>query len=754
MISALSIIFFLLHYLFPLPDKIPYSTLILDSKQEVLYASLASDDRWRMKTEANEIPDSLTNAFLFKEDQYFYWHPGINPAAIVRALWNNSWQGKRTSGASTITMQVARLLEPKPRTIGAKLIEAFRALQLEYTYSKEEILLLYFNLVPYGGNIEGIKSASVLYFNKLPQRLSISELTLLTIIPNRPTSLSPGKNEALLLSSRNSWLRAFREHHIFSEEAIESALQEPIVMKRLPAPRKVPHLAYRLLKQYPGSTQLQTHIKSSIQASVEELAYNYTQRMKSKRIYNASVLVIDNKSRQVIAYLGSSDFQDHQNGGQINGIRALRSPGSTLKPLIYGIGMDEGLVTPKTIFNDVPTDFNGFAPQNFDNTFHGKVSLEEALAYSLNIPAVKMLQQIGVPTLSARLKKAGFRKLAQQNDYLGLSMALGGCSVTLEELCGLYAALARKGQWAPLQTTTRDTSTSQYPILSASSAYMITGILASIERPDLPNGAESNFHIPKIAWKTGTSYGRKDAWSIGYNQRFTIGVWLGNFSGHGVHELSGADVATPLLFQVFNALDYNSSSAWYAAPGELRTRYVCTESGLPSGEFCSHTSLDFFLPGISPALRCEHLQYIMTDEKEHISYCHQCAPENGYKKKLYPVLAPELANFYRKEKIPFQEIPPHNPSCQRVLNDQAPRITSPLHKKEYLIEKDDPSPLALRCETQHQVREVYWYINDAFYQKASPSETVFFAPATSSIKISCVDDQGRNANCSIVVKFY
>lgn len=746
--------FLVLDLCFPLRVQVPYSTLMLDRNKQVLFAALAPDDRWRMLTEPDEIPDSLRNAFLYKEDQYFYSHPGVNPGAVMRAIWNNISKGKKTSGASTITMQVARLLEKRKRTYGNKIIEMFRALQLEKKYSKDEILALYFNLVPYGGNIEGVKAASVLYFDKLPSSLSLAELTILTIVPNRPTSLRPGKNNEVLKEARDLWLTRFKNAGIFSEEAINSALNEPIVLKRLPAPRKTPHLAYRLLRHYPEKKQHVTTIDQGVQARTEELVLNYSRRMATRQIYNAAVMVVDNHTKQVLAYVGSSDFGDNEHGGQIDGIRAVRSPGSTLKPLIYGMGMDEGLVTPKTTMADVPTDFGGFAPENFDETFHGKVTVETSLAFSLNIPAVKMLQQVTVPKAVDRLKKCGFRKLNAQTGYVGLSLALGGCGVTLEELTGLFSAFADKGKWQSLKYLKSDTSRLHYQVLSPASDFMITQILNQIERPDLPHHSESNFHVPKIAWKTGTSYGRKDAWSIGYNQRYTIGVWLGNFSGHGVHDLSGADIATPLLFQIFNTLDYNSSAEWFKAPPNLKTRYVCSETGLPAGEFCEHTTHDYFIPTVSPSSHCEHQKYFFVSSDEHYSYCMQCLPETGYKKKLYPVLPPDLANYYRVQKIPFAEVPEHNPKCLRISQDHAPEITSPLHKKEYLLEKADPSELALKCETQHQVREVFWYVNDKFIKKAAPAETVFYKPTAGKLKISCVDDQGRNSEINVTVRFY
>ncbi len=386
-IVALVILFFLLSWIFPVPSKIEYSTIITDDKGEVIHAFLAKDQQWRMKTELNEISPLLRKTIIEKEDKYFYQHPGINLFAMGRAFIKNIFRLKRTSGASTITMQVARALEPKKRTYLNKGIEMFRALQLEVKYSKDEILQLYLNLVPYGGNIEGVKSASILYFKKNPDHLSLAEITALSIIPNRPSTLIIGRNNDLIVKERNRWLQKFSADKVFTQKEIKDALDEPLTAVRGTIPSYIPHLSYKLKKH--GGDIIKTHIEMNTQFKIEKLVADYSRILTLKNIRNAAVVVIDNQTHNVTAYVGSANFKDTADAGQVNGAAAIRQPGSTLKPLLYGLCIDEGLLTPKTIISDVSVNYQGYAPENYDKKFNGYVSMEYALEHSLNIPAVK-----------------------------------------------------------------------------------------------------------------------------------------------------------------------------------------------------------------------------------------------------------------------------------------------------------------------------------------------------------------------------
>ncbi len=747
--------FVLLDCCFPVDTHPDFAPLIHTRDSTVAHAFLSKDQQWRFRTELNEITPELREAIIFKEDRHFYRHPGVNVLAIGRAAFNNVFHLKRTSGASTITMQVARLLTPKKRTYLNKIVEMFRAIQLEAHYSKDEVLQLYLNLVPYGSNIQGVKAASLLYFNKSPDQLSLAELTALSIIPNRPNSMVMGRDNVKITQERNKWLMRFQAAHLFKEQTIRDALNEPLTAARRSAPDGIPQFSWRLRGTFPASLDIYSTIDSRMQQKAEQIVTNYVAALKLQNIYNASVLVTDNRTHEVLVYIGSPDFNDRAHQGQVDGVKALRSPGSTLKPFLYGLVYDAGIATPQTVIADVPINLAGYTPENYDLQFRGNVTVNEALRQSLNIPAVKTLQQLTVPKFTQSLGAAGFYSVWQQRKKVGLSMILGGVTVRLQELTALFSSFANGGRLHALRWTTnapKDTGNG-YMILSPPADYMVCKTLCELSRPDLPNGYDLARNVPHIAWKTGTSYGRKDAWSIGFNDRYTVGVWLGNFDGKGITSLSGAATATPLLFELFNALDRNMSTEWLVAPQEIYTRFVCKETGkIPAG-FCTDQVMDYYIPGVSNTARCDHQRDVWVSADGTFSYCTSCLPAAGYATKTYPNISPELAAFYDSKNIAYQKIPPHNPACTRTFDGQPPVITSLQNSMTYLIVDKDKQQLQLSCNTANDVQQVYWYINDQFFGCAKRGEKLLFKPSGTQIKISCADDKGRVTDIVVKVKF-
>jgi penicillin-binding protein 1C len=750
-ILSLFLLFVLLNWLFPLPDKIEYSTIVTDNKGQVVNAYLTNDQKWRMKTELEEISPLLRKAIIAKEDKYFYSHPGVNPFAVTRALFRNIFRMRRTSGASTISMQVARAMEHRKRNIFSKCIEMFRAFQLEWKYDKDEILQLYLNLVPYGGNIEGVKSASILYFGKNPDHLSLAEITALSIIPNRPSSLVIGKNNDLIVAERNKWLNRFADEKIFTPKEIEDAMAEPLTAKRGVVPHYIPHLAYKLKKQ--GDAIIETNIELNTQLKTEKLVADYIRAQRLRNIKNAAVIIIDNKTHKVISYVGSSDFKDTVDGGQVNGANAVRQPGSTLKPLLYAMCFDEGLLTPKSMMTDVGVNYEGYAPENYDEKFNGYVTVEYALEHSLNIPAVKGLKLLGYEKLIQKLSSCNFKQVQKDQRKLGLSMILGGCGTTLEELTGLFAAFANEGIYYSPSYLQKDSVPVKRTVISPAANYMINEILSKVDRPDFPLNWTATERMPKIAWKTGTSYGRRDAWSIGYNKNYTVGVWTGNFSGTGVADLSGSSIATPLLFKIFNTIDYDSDEEWFTQPKDCDIRQVCSETGMVPAEHCSNRVTDYFIPLISSTQTCTNRQEIMISADEKLSYCRSCVPASGYKKKWYRIIDPDMQAWMEENHVAFERVPAHNPDCETIFKGNAPVINSPVNGTEYLISRKNPEPLQLVCKTANDVSKLYWYINNKFYKSSNPGEKQFFIPDEGPVKISCTDDKGRNRDIKITVKY-
>lgn len=750
---SLFFLFTLLNLIFPLDDDLMYGTIIYSDKGEIIHAYLSYDEKWRFKAELDEITPDLKKAIIFKEDRFFYYHPGVNILAIVRALYNNLRFGKRTSGASTITMQVARLLEPKARTYGNKLIEIFRAFQLEWKYSKSEIIQLYLNLVPYGGNIEGVKAASLLYFQKVPKQLSLAEVSTLAIIPNRPTSLKPDRNSETLFKARNKWLAKFREKEVFSEEAIQDALEEPVEMKRISPPKLAPHFSRRLKKEHENIPNIHSTLDIAIQNTLEKLSKSHVQSLGRFQIYNAAVMVIDNKNGSVLAYVGSSDFYDSRDAGQVDGIQAIRSPGSTLKPLLYGLAFDQGLLTPSQRVLDVPSYFGNYSPENYDSQYHGKVSVSYALSNSLNIPAVRVLDKLGTGLFIDQLIKTDFAQINHDKNHLGLSMVLGGCGVSLEELTNLYSSFARDGSYRKPVWLKGDSSSTEFQVLSPGANYMMADILTKATRPDLPQSWQKSKNLPKVAWKTGTSYGRRDAWSIGFNPYFTVGVWVGNFSGRGVPELNGSDMAAPLLFRIFNSLRKPEHKQWFTEPHSLEYRKVCSESGHLPGAACQNLEWDFSLPGRSSTKVCDHMHWKYISSDSSISYCMHCLPDSGHIMGLFPNYKPEYLQYLIAEQRGYIKTPAHNPDCERPFEQEAPVINSPISDLEYLLHPEDSKQLKLACQTAPDVHTVYWYINDRFLRESKAEEEIFIQPPEGRLKISCSDDKGRNTDIEISVKY-
>lgn len=719
-----------------------------------MHAFLTADEKWRMKASLEEISPLIRKTIIGKEDKYFYSHPGINVLAVGRAFFNNLLHLKRTSGASTITMQVARALEPKRRTYFNKVFEMFRALQLEWKYSKDEILQLYLNLVPFGGNIEGVKTASILYFKKNPDHLSLAEITALSIIPNRPSTLVIGKNNGLIVEQRNKWLKRFAKEKLFTSKEIEDALSEPLVATRGTVPKMAPHISYKLKKR--GGDIVRSYIDLNKQTTIEKLISDYIRGLSLKNIRNAAVIVIDNQTMRVVSYVGSGNFQDTLDAGQVNGAIAIRQPGSTLKPFLYGLCIDKGLTTPKSIINDVAISYEGYAPENYDKQFNGYVTMEYALEHSLNIPAVKSLRSVGLDYMIQELAQSGFKQIKKDHKKLGLSLILGGCGASLEEIAGHYASFANDGVFQPLQFTKEDSSgqagRKSTRILSSAANFMITETLSKVIRPDFPLNWQSTERMPKIAWKTGTSYGRRDAWSIGYNKNYTVAVWVGNFSGLGVAELSGATIATPLLFKIFNSIDYDSDEQWFRSPKDCDIRQVCSETGMVPSDHCNHVVSDYFIPLVSSMKKCDKMEEVILSADEKISYCKVCAPANGYKKKWIKKVSPDMQQYFLEHRVVYDKIPAHNPDCEKLFSDGGPAITFPKSGTEYLISKKNPEPLQLTCNVSNDVAKVYWYVNNQFYKTAEAHSKQFFIPDEGPVKISCTDDKGRNKDVWITVK--
>ena len=745
----------LLDLLFPLPALKPYSKVVYACDGTMLAVNLSDDFKWRIKIHLDEVSSELIKAIIEKEDNWYRWHCGVNPVSLVRALFQNLSGKHRISGASTITMQVARMLDPAERTYTNKFLEMFRALQLELHYSKDEILEMYFNLLPYGGNIVGVKSASYIYFNRPPVKLSLSQSIILTIIPNNPNRLRLDKDPANLIKLRNKWIRNFTSKNIFTSQELKDALEEPVLQNRYSFFTRAPHFCRFIEKKFSGN-EIRTSLKPSIQLHSEQILAGYIDRIRTKGISNGAVIIVDNKTYSVVGYCGSGDFNDTSSQGQVNGITALRSPGSALKPALYAMAFDNGVLTPSMRLYDIPTVFNGFEPENFDQKFRGSVTASYALVNSLNVPAVQLLQKAGYDNFISLLDKSGFSEISKNKSSLGLSMIIGGCSVRLEQLTRLYTAFAHDGFLYNLNYLNEMPSEKSkgVKLFSPGASFMIASILSSHQRPDFPNDLLSQTNLPAIAWKTGTSFGKRDAWAVGFNPDYTIGVWLGNFDGRGASDLTGAGIAVPLLFDLFNTIDYKPDKVWFDKPGDLLERYVCSESGMLPSVNCTNLEKDFYINKSSPNQTCDLYKACWVDKKETVMYCPGCLPDSGYKKIYYPSYPPELTVWFLKNKVQIKMPPPHNPLCQSMHSGNGPVILSPVKNFEYYIEEGKSQQMMLQAASDPSVKQHFWYIDDMFYKKCRPGDKIFFTPNNGATKIGCLDDLGRESSITIKTTYY
>lgn len=539
------------------------SVLVLDDQNRILRGFITPQGTWRLPTRTEDVDPLYLRMLLAYEDQRFASHPGVDPLALGRALGQWLSHGQIVSGASTLTMQTARLLEPHPRDLSGKFGEMLRALQLERRYDKKAILDIYLTLAPYGGNLEGIRAAALAWFGKEPSRLTAAEAALLVVLPQAPSRLRPDRFPERARAARDKVLTRMGQLGVLSERQVAEARQEPLRVRRRSLPFLAPHLASRLRAAQPSATVHRSFVERGLQQTLETLARQQQSALEPNQ--SVAILVVANQGRRVVAYVGASDFFDPRRAGQVDMVRAIRSPGSTLKPLVYGLGFDDLLIHPETLIEDVPTRFGSYSPTNFLNTYAGQLTVREALQQSLNIPAVAVLEQVGPARVAARLREVGLPlHWDATHPQPGLPLVLGGVGMTLEELVTLYAGFAASGRMAPLRFGPDEPQTPGQVLLTEAACWYLSAILRTAPTPQNVPAPSSVAQPRTIAYKTGTSYGFRDAWALGFDTDYTVGVWVGRPDGSPSPGHYGRNTAAPLLFRVFDLLPEHP--AWPAAP--------------------------------------------------------------------------------------------------------------------------------------------------------------------------------------------
>ncbi len=760
--SVIAVLFVLaLSYtLIPLPQPLfqnDYSAVVLDQSGKPLRVFLNKSEQWILPPSEQSIPPKLESSVLHYEDRYFYRHPGINPGSLLRALYQNVTSGKIVSGASTITMQVARLMAPKPRTYGNKLLEMLQAIKIEMRYSKEEILRLYLNHAPYGGNIIGYRTACLRYFQKTPQSLSWAEAAALAVLPNAPGLIAPDANASALKQKRNRLLRFLNEDGIIDSLTRRLACREPLPDREYPFPFMAPHLSRSLKQQYPNKQVLSTTIDRALQRTLGRITDNHMERLLVGGIQNAAVLLVDNASGAVRAYLGSHDYDDREHQGRVDGVRASRSSGSILKPFLYALAMDVGQALPNTLIQDIPTQIHGFSPSNADEQYRGIITAHKALVHSYNVPAVRLLNQYGLFDFYYFLQKAGVSTLFRSPESYGLPLILGGAEVSLREMAMMYRGLAEGGVFQNLHILKkRERTPGKNPsqLISKGASWLILNVLNDVHRP----GADFYWRRFRdqwpLAWKTGTSYGQRDAWAVGVNPQWTIAVWVGNFNGEANTNLSGARSAGPLLFDIFNVLPKDPGRRWFSEPSdELKTIRLCARSGFVANEHCPET-VDVPAPaGMKTMQRCPYHRQIYVAEGDNEEVCSLCWEAGRYRSEVRYILPAAVQQFLHERRKAASQLPSHRSNCPGHQIRPALRILYPEADTRLWIPRDYDGQLqkvTVRAAHQQEDQALYWYLDDHYMGSSRGRHALALEIRKGWHTLEVIDGQGR----SRIVRFY
>lgn len=729
-------------------DGVSFSQVIRDRNGKLLRVTLSSDQKFRIWTSLSKISPDLIDATLRYEDKYYAKHPGVNPIALTRCAIDLIRFHRATAGGSTITMQVARLrFHLHTRTLSGKLEQILRALELERHYSKSEILEAYLNLAPYGRNIEGIGAASLIYFNKPATQLSGPESVALSVIPQSPSrrALSAERDNHSVNQAQSNWYdRAGRSDSEFSAREFRARTQGDRTFL-------APHFVQQILETSHGREEIGTTLDLEKQQAVERRVVDYVALGRNHGIENAAALLVDARTMEVLAQVGSADFNKIEIDGQVDGTRSPRSPGSTLKPFVYALALEQGLIHPLSILADAPRSFGEYNPENFDREFLGPIRACDALARSRNVPAVELTSHLAHPTLYQFLKNAGV-PLSKPESFYGLALPLGGAEVSMQDLVRLYAALANNGELRPLRYTNHDRITPPKKILSPEAAFLTLEMLGNIPRPEI-NCADGSRSAP-VYWKTGTSHGFRDAWSIAVLDHYVLGVWVGNFDGRANPAFIGRTAAGPLLFQIIDSLraTWPEPSAPHLPPPGANVKRVefCALSGDLPNEQCTQRVEGWFIPGMSPIKTCDVHREVLVDRATGLRVPIDDGTRD-LKREVYEFWPSEFLTLFEKASVPRKIPPPFVPETSSEVASRtghSPRIISPATREIVLA---SAKAIPLRAKVDGDVQKVYWFAGKKFIGQAEPDEFLGWNADAGDYEITALDDHGRATSCSVIV---
>ncbi|CAM1333237.1 penicillin-binding protein 1C [Tenacibaculum aestuariivivum] len=757
-------ILIIIYYSF-LPKQLfltPTSTVVTAKNNELLGAVIAKDGQWRFP-ELDSVPKKYEACILQFEDAYFYKHFGFNPISIIKAFTKNIKAKRVVRGGSTLTQQVIRLSRKnKRRSYIEKIKELVLATRLEFRYSKKNILKLYASHAPFGGNVVGLEMASWRYFGLKPYQLSWAQTATLAVLPNAPSLIYPGKNQQKLKVKRNRLLKKLYQQKIIDKVTYQLALEESLPQKPYVLPNIAPHFVQEIAKQKKGK-HIQSSIDIHIQKQVNNLVKQHYLRQKQNEVYNMAVLVLDVESRKVLSYVGNSPTNKaHQK--DVNNVISARSTGSTLKPFLYAQMLQSGAILPTQLVADVPTEIAGYTPKNFDLNFDGAVPANEALTRSLNIPAVRMLQTYGVEKFNEDLKAYNIYNINKSADYYGLSLILGGAEASLWNLCKTFASYA--GIVNHFETTNHNYYSNEfiepsylksekinfgnikknYTHIDAGVAFTTLNTLTEVNRPYTDQAWKYFDSSQKIGWKTGTSFGNKDAWAIGVTPKYVVGVWIGNSDGEGRTDLTGVGSAAPLLFNVFNILP---KSPWFLEPFEaLIEEVICEKSGYLALPICKSVIKRIPKNGVR-AKPCPYHKQITVDASESFQVTSNCESITNIKTKTWFVLPPLMAHYYQQKNANYSMLPSYRSDCYKSQNNTMAFVFPTKHRSKISLTKgvnNQLNPIILKVTHTNANATLYWYLNNVFIGNTTQYHEQAITPQKGNYKIMVIDNLGNEIN--------
>ena len=748
-------------YIFCLPRQlfhVPYSTVVTDRNGELLGARIASDGQWRFPPRTTT-PEKIKQCLITFEDRHFYHHWGVNPVSMGRAAYQNLKNKRIVSGGSTLTMQTIRLARNKSRTFGEKFIEMILATRLEFRASKEKILSMYVSHAPFGGNVVGLDAAAWRYFGHSAEELSWAEAAMLAVLPNAPAMIHLSKSRQSLLNKRNRLLKQLYGRKIIDSSTYELAISEPLPDEPHPLPQIAPHLVSRFYQERNGKYSVST-IDRGIQTQIENAAERWSNEFNRSDIRNLAILVIDIQTNQVVAYCGNVNFKRKQSGNQVDVIQAPRSTGSILKPFLYYAMLQEGSLLPHTLLPDIPININGFTPQNFSLQFEGAVPASEALARSLNIPAVTMLQKYGAPKFHTFLRQIGLKTINRPASHYGLSLILGGAEATLWDVTNTYAYMGRSLLQLPQtecslllsdsENSEAVTSAKTTDIFQPGAVWQTFNALTEVNRPEEIDWKSIPSMHP-IAWKTGTSHGFRDAWAVGVTPHYAIGVWVGNATGEGKPGLVGARTAGPVLFDIFSLLP---PTQWFKRPGNVFVKTeVCRKSGHLKGRFCEETDTLLILPAGLKTEACpyHHLVTLSADETHRIY--ENCANLEPTIQKSWFTLPPVWEWYYKQHHPEYSPLPPFKPGCGEDALQPMQFIYPPMNARIVLPKQMDGSPGYMTAELAHgnPATTIFWHLDNTYLTQTQDFHKISLQPTPGKHSLTAVDSAGNTVTTTFYI---